>query len=572
MLPFDLIADSEGGKRMKVLWKAAGAAVLLIAATVIETGCGDVYRPIATPSPVHTGNPSGAETEVVLNCCLNPKSSNSISGVPSSVLTNIDVAGDTNAGNKVLANIVGGVNGPLPGVFGMPLAFDYQRTTVFAADTAADAVTAALISTSTAGFSATTTTIGLPTGSEPIGLSFEYYGPTYTQDYVINSGLNTAACPGKGSIGAIAQASAELTATVCVGVNPQIAWIYHDLSKVFVMDSTENQLYVVSASKYRVTNKIAVGQNPIKITQSPNGQYLYVLNGGDGTISVVDAVNEVTVGAPISVPANTGSTALPIDMAMDPNYADTIANSQYDHIWVLQADGTVSVFDDTTPSSLNYVTALSTITKTQLTNGVYPTNLALMRDGTYAYVGLGNTAQVVAINTSLLAEGGTVTTGATSTVTISVPAAASFTKSAMTDSSDTTFYVDEATTPVVTYIAVSRSGSSADESKLYANYTTSTTYSYYLDAAGHQPTTSRPAVPDATPSWCSDSGNTTTCANLYSGTAVIAAAANGTTTVNSFITTILAPNQVSYCTYPTGEVDGQKNCPLMTPQVILGRS
>ena len=555
---------------MKVLWKAAGAAVLLIALTVIESGCGDTYRPIATPSPTIPGNPSGAETEVVLNCCLNPVSINSISGVYSSVLTDIDVSGDTNAGNKVLANIVGGVNGPLPGVFGMPMAFDYQRTTVFAADTAADDVTAVLINPSTAGFAATTTTIGMPSGSQPIGMSFEYYGPTYTQDYVINSGLNTATCPGTGSISAIAQASEELKATVCVGVNPQIAWIYHDLSKVFVMDTTENQLYVVSASKYMVTNKIAVGKNPIKITQSPNGQYLYVLNGGDGTISVVDAVNEVTVGTAIST-SNALSSALPLDMAMDPNYTDTLTNTQYNHIWVLQADGTVSVYDDTTPSSLHFVTALQTISTAQYNAGIRPTNMALLRDGTYAYVGLSSTNQVVAINTSLLAEAGNITTGATSTVNIGLPSTASFTKSPMTDNSGTTYYIDEVTIPVVTYIAVSRSGSSADQSKLYAVITTTTTYSYYLDAAGTQPTNSRPAS-DPTPSWCTDNGNTTTCANLYSGVGVVAAAANGTTTVNSYITTILSPAQVTYCSYPTGEVDGQKNCPQMTPQIILGRS
>ena len=51
---------------MNLIWKAACAAVLLIAATTIEIGCGETYRPVAIPLPVTTGNPSGAETEVVL--------------------------------------------------------------------------------------------------------------------------------------------------------------------------------------------------------------------------------------------------------------------------------------------------------------------------------------------------------------------------------------------------------------------------------------------------------------------------------------------------------------------------
>ena len=66
----------KAGVRMNVMWKATCVAVLLIAATSIEIGCGNTYRPIATPLPVTTGNPSGAETEVVLN--QNPNGGSSV--------------------------------------------------------------------------------------------------------------------------------------------------------------------------------------------------------------------------------------------------------------------------------------------------------------------------------------------------------------------------------------------------------------------------------------------------------------------------------------------------------------
>src|SRR5208282_3027101 len=52
------------------------------------------------------------------------------------------------------------------------------------------------------------------------------------------------------------------------------------------------------------------------------------------------------------------------------------------------------------------------------------------------------------------------------------------------------------------------------------------------------------------------------CPNLYAGTAVVAAAANGTTLINSYVTTLPAPSVVTYCSPgnpAAGVYDGQKN-------------
>ena len=160
-------------------------AALLIAATSIEIGCGNTYRPIAAPLPVTTGNPSGAETEVVLNQCT-PASAALTPPCVSSVLTTIDVSGDTNAGNKQLNNVVGStveesVVGPLGTAVNIPanpLAFDFNRTTVFTANTSRDTVTQVALATTTAGFAADTTTISLEPGSAPVGMSFQYFGAT----------------------------------------------------------------------------------------------------------------------------------------------------------------------------------------------------------------------------------------------------------------------------------------------------------------------------------------------------------------------------------------------------------
>jgi len=543
---------------MKVMWKAVCVVVLLLAATTIEIGCGNVYRPVAQPLPTTTGNPSGPETEVVLSCCLSPTNPNAIGPTYSSVLTAVDVSGDSNLGNKVLANLVGNVVGNVASPVtpaSAPMAFDYARTSVFTANTTTDSVTQLLLNTSTAGFSANTTTVSLEPGSAPIGMSFQYFGSTYTQDYVVNSGTTTATCPGTGSLGAITQPSAQLKATICVGPTPVSAWIYKDQSKVFVLDSN-GLVYVVSASKYQVTNTITVGTAPIKAAQSNDGNYIYVLNGGDattpGSLSIIDG--QGVDGEPESVVNTVYPTSNPscgaicssplIDIAQDTNFNDTTANTQINHVWLLHANGTVSVFDGTTPGKLTWITSLSTITTQEVADGVYPTNLALMRDGTGAYVGMGKTDQLVGINTRALATGA-VTLNATTRITVGVHRSIL----QMINGKDV---VLETTTPTVNNVAVSRGGNSAELSKAYATTTTTTTYNYY-DANGTL--TSSATYP-----------------NLYNGITVVAAAGSGATPINTSVTTIPAPSQVTYCIPATGEYDGQKNCPAMTPVLVLGRS
>jgi YVTN family beta-propeller protein len=593
------------------MWKAAGAAVLLIAATSIEVGCGETYRPIATPLPVTTSNPSGPETEVMLSCCLNPSSSNAQTPTPSSVLTEISVSGDGNMANKVLANVAGLGTAPIPPlppappISFVPMAFDATRANVYTANTTTDSVTQVTLQVTTGGFSSTNTTIALPPGSKPTGMSFQYFGPTYTQDYVINSGTTTATCPGTGSLGVITQATAELKTTVCVGVSPVAAWIYKDQTKVFVLDQTESQIYVVNASSYKVTNKIPLGTGagPIKVAQSnSDSNYIYVLNSGNGSIAIIDGQAEQVVATVTpSNPAVCGTycNSPLVDIAQELNYNDTTPDTQTFHVFVLHADGTVSVFDGTTAGQLTWITSVQTITSAQANAGAYPTNLALLRDGTEAYVGVGNTDQIVAINTGTLGGPGAITQGvngcptsgslsctmlpATTPVTVGMRRTVSATGQTCNPTSATGAGCLEVTTPVVTNIAVSRGGTTSDLSKVYAVTKTSTNY-YYYDASGN-PTSSRPSG-DPTPAWCTDNGNVTICHGLYNGTTVVTAAAigavvQGTTVVvpaipiNTYVTTITAPPQLTYCDpdiLANGFFDNQKVCPVMTPVAVLGRN
>jgi hypothetical protein len=428
----------------------------------------------------------------------------------------------------------------------------------------------------------------------------------------------------------IVQASAELKGQACVGATPVFAWIYRDQSKVYVLDKTENQVYVVSASTYQWTSKILLpvgllGVAPIKAAQSNNGQYIYVLNSGTsangGSISVIDGtVDQLVSTVSTNISTNSLTTsAQPIDIAQVTNYNDTSANKQINHVWILLADGTVSVYDGTVPGQLTWITSLSTITAA----GAYPTNLALMRDGTGAYVGMGNTDQIVGINTAVLATGAVTPSGfgATTSITVgvhrSISATLSYTYTDTTTNNVATYtkpVLLENTVPTVTNVAVSRGGDSADLSKAYATTTTSTTY-YCYDYQGNSTdcsnddawvsgntvaatgTTATPAPTGVSflVGTCTDLGLVTvgsqslyamSCPNLYNGTAVVTAASglsdplsNTYIPINTNVTTIVAPWEgtfvgpvVTTCTPPTDGYDQQKYCPSMVPVVVLGRS
>jgi hypothetical protein len=502
--------------------RAVVAVVFFLALICFETGCGDVYRPVATPQPTQTGNPSGTETEVVLSCCLNPSSLHSSSTHSSSMLDEIDVAGDVDVADKTLNTLTGSSTStstpsvPAPA----PISFSGDRGTVFTANTKSDSVSAVTLSNSSSSFASTVTTIALESGAQPTSVGFELYGISYTQAFVVNSGT-TATCKaayslqsgGKtttgGSVSVISQASEAFKATVCLvpGAAPTLAWPYYDLSKVFVLDTTNSVIYVVNTSRYLVTNTIQLpsGSQPFKVAQSYNGRYLFVLNNGGGTggsISIIDGQAEQLLNSmPFAVGTVSSAPAIDITQiydtpAVNPNPQN---NTQINHIWVLQSDGTVTVYDDTPApiGSLNLLTTVQTMTQAQIAAGNTATNIALLRDGTYAYVGIGGTDQVVAIESSLLQSGGGASTGATTNITVGVHHGSS--SSPATQSLSYTYkQVDannnviatlgpyagtvpvEITTPTVVAVAVSRQGSSSSQSKAYAITTTNTTYYCYV--------------------------------------------------------------------------------------------
>ena len=144
-------------------------------------------------------------------------------------------------------------------------------------------------------------------------------------------------------------------------------------------------------------------------------------------------------------------------------------------------------------------------------------------------MGLGNTDQIVGINTSALTTGA-ITTNATTAITLDVLAGGISHRSVtqtLTDTAGNPHTVTvETTTPTVTNVAVSRGGNSADLSKVYAATTTSTTY-YCYDSSVIATDCANPDPWDGTSAFlasgCTDlpAQSAMSCPGLYNGTAVV---------------------------------------------------
>ena len=161
---------------------------------------------------------------------------------------------------------------------------------------------------------------------------------------------------------------------VTVGTNPGAIALTPDGAHAYVLNYGDGTVSVIDTTTLAVT-PVTVGANPWAITFTPDGAHAYVLNNGDGTVSVIDtttlAVTPVTVGANPQAIAFTPDGA----HAYVPNFGD----------------GTVSVIDTTT------------LAVTPVTVGANPVSIAFTPDGTHAYVLNSGGGTVSVIDTTTLA-------------------------------------------------------------------------------------------------------------------------------------------------------------------------
>ncbi len=148
-----------------------------------------------------------------------------------------------------------------------------------------------------------------------------------------------------------------------------------------IPESGGNTVAYVSTCPYAITQRVTVGMRPEGIAGTPDGQFAWVTNEGEGTVSVVN-IASATVVATIQLP--------PFDGLSQPTNI------------VITPDGsTAYVIDfDADPGSLVYVIDVPsrTVIK-QISVGALPASIALTPDGTQAWVTCGGTGGLYVIDT-----------------------------------------------------------------------------------------------------------------------------------------------------------------------------
>ena len=214
----------------------------------------------------------------------------------------------------------------------------------------------------------------------------------------------------------LAKNSSGGTGLVAVGIQPQGVAVTSNGQYVYVTNGGSGTVSVVSTSNHSTFKSISVGTNPGGVAITPNGQYMYVANYGSASVSVISTSSNSVVST-ISVGTN------PQGLAITPNglYAyvanqgsasvsviSTATNSVVSTIAVGSAPVPVAI----TPNGLyayvanyvsNTVSVISTATNSVVSTipvGTTPIDVVITPNGQYVYVANYGSASVSVISTS----------------------------------------------------------------------------------------------------------------------------------------------------------------------------
>lgn len=259
---------------MNLNFRATLAVLLLIVYTALLIGCGQSFRPTIIPVLKPGGDPSSLGQAVVLS--TNPAGSGST--------MHINVSGDTNVG------VVSVVQNPV---------FLGKSVNEAVALSSNDSATLyiALLPTSTA-----INTVNLPT--PPPGTPVASGVGNGNNIYIANSATNDVTLiPGGGAVANHSKITVGTQPVAVAGVSGATG---PGATKVYVVNNGSNDVTVISSlDNSIVVPSIKVGSQPIWAVMSNDALAVYVVNQGDGTVSVIDTgIDKVIATIPVGASPN----------------------------------------------------------------------------------------------------------------------------------------------------------------------------------------------------------------------------------------------------------------------------
>jgi YVTN family beta-propeller protein len=256
----------------------------------------------------------------------------------------------------------------------------------------------------------TIVTDAIALGGSPFGVVANPSDEDYV--YVTNSSDNT--------VSAISVSYNSLVKTITVGSTPKGIDVTSDGAYIYVANSTDGTVSAVDISS-NTSDTITVGKEPLGVALAPEQDYVYVTNNGDDSLSIIKAeTNElfVTLKDNYYIKYNNSST----DVAFDKPYGVAVSPDSYYIYVVNNGNNTVSILSASTVYSAGTDFTFSDYTATDSSSGPYtlyepitvgndPRGIAVTPDQAYLYVTnyADNTVSVIKLSTMAVVK--TITVG-----------------------------------------------------------------------------------------------------------------------------------------------------------------
>jgi hypothetical protein len=360
---------------------AGGLAVLSAAALL--AGCGNTYRPVI--SSINPVGPAGQPTKFAAAV-------SSPSPTAPGLLTVVDFSGDTViATPSILTNpsyFATTQSGSQGFVINASGSFDD-----FGLNNPSGLLTANIVQTT------------LPANSNPVSISPISFGSAGQTVFVPSQGNSTISVLSVNGPSLLQQLAVGANPVYVVGVDSALRLYSISQGPTSTCPATGQVAAIESSTPLSVSNTICVGATPVYGVMTADGRRAFILNKGSGTVSVVNVINNAldsatsTITLPNISYQNTGGTT--VSAAPNPIWAD-LTSITNEMVVLNQGDGTG-------PGSLSIISIPLCSASTQPSNpncnaanpvdatgfgsivasvpvGVSPTMVAMLHDGTQAYV------------------------------------------------------------------------------------------------------------------------------------------------------------------------------------------
>ena len=342
--------------------KFSNLAALCVAAVVclLICGCGDTFRPVATPLPLPSPTPTSSRFATFTSCQVDPATGDcsTASTAPDGASTDINVSGDTLVGITPVGR--------------SPINALVESSLVATADRDSDTITSySRVSLGTSTTVSAPSITGLPSGARPTSL-VNANGTVY----VTESGRNV--------VGVLGGSPFSITAEVPVGATPINLTVLPNGKKIYAVNQGDNSITVIDASDNSVVTTVfdSKASSPIWAVPSADSSHVFVVNQASSNVTVIDATDDSVV-ATLQLPA--GSL---------PNFATVDTQNQRIVITnpgTITAAGTVTVInaDPTSPLFLSV---------TNIPVGINPRSATALANGTRIYVANTGSHSISIIN------------------------------------------------------------------------------------------------------------------------------------------------------------------------------